>query len=330
MNFDGFYGNERAKQYISSVFARGAVPHALLLCGERSIGKKTFAKIIARAIVCSGENPPCSECSSCYKAEKGIHPDIIFLGSEDTSIKVDEIRNLKRDALLRPNDAEKKVYIISSAGAMTHEAQDALLKILEEPPSFTHFILLCESSSDLLPTIVSRACSITLSPLCDDDMMKIIKETKPELSADEASELLRTSGGICSFLCEETASDTESLSSALLDALASKDEFRIFRACAALEKLSRDKLTAVANEVTLALRDCLILASGANSRLLSSAGRGSLDTLSRKYSERELLGLLELLRDAKASVSRNVGVSHITGTLTCKFADIAANAASKG
>ena len=133
MNFDGFYGNERAKAYLNSAFARNALPHALLISGERGIGKKTLANILARAIVCTGESAPCGKCDACYKSEKGFHPDIISIDAEklksdaakygiipkkDGLIHV--IRELKLNALLRPNDGERKVYIIDNAGTLSH------------------------------------------------------------------------------------------------------------------------------------------------------------------------------------------------------------------
>ena len=178
MKFDNFYGNEETKEYLSSAFSRKAFPHALLLAGERGIGKRTLADIIARALVCESDadSVPCGNCPSCKKAENGFHPDIIKLDIDSSSHGVDYMRKLKLDALILPNDADRKVYIFNNAEAMTHDAQDAFLKILEEPPSFTFFILLCSSQSDLLPTIVSRTAHITLSRLCDGDIEKIIRE----------------------------------------------------------------------------------------------------------------------------------------------------------
>ena len=213
MNFDGFYGNERAKAYLNSAFARNALPHALLISGERGIGKKTLAGILARTIVCTGEDAPCGKCEACYKSEKNFHPDIIKIDAENlkedaakygiipkTDKLIDVIRELKLNALLRPNDGERKVYIIDNAGSLSHICQDALLKILEEPPLFTFFIILCYNLSDLLPTIVSRAAHIALSPLSDADMISVINKNLPGMSDAERNELVKISGGICSFL----------------------------------------------------------------------------------------------------------------------------------
>ena len=324
MNFEGFYGNERAKNYITSAFARNAFPHALLIAGDRGIGKKTLASIIAKALVCGREGSPCGKCDSCAKAERGIHPDIQILGCDSSSIKVDPIRDLKRDALLRPNDADRKVYIINNAGSMTHEAQDAFLKILEEPPSFTFFILLCGSYSDLLPTIVSRTSHISLSPLNDADMMKIIREKLPEISEADAHKLIRESVGVCSFLAEAPNAEALENAQAIAEAICSSDEFELYKAFSLLEKAGRDLLLATLDELIVILRDCLVLSSHAESRALSPLPKSLSERISKLLSPSKCAALIEHILDAKASSKRNIGVAHIIGELICKFAQTTA------
>ncbi len=330
MNFDGFYGNERAKDFVSSAFARGSFPHSLLIAGDRGIGKMTFAGIIAKALVCENSDKPCGKCNSCLKAERNIHPDITFLGCDSSSIKVDSIRDLKRDALLRPNDADRKVYIINNAGSMTHDAQDALLKILEEPPLFTFFILLCYNYSDLLPTIVSRTATLTLSPLNEPDMMRVIKEKLPDLSDTEASELIRTSGGICSFLKDTENNEAASLAESIATALISQNDFELFKAFSALEKLGRDMLISVLDELTVVFRDAVIISVNSCSRAISPMPGHISKKLSELFPTSAFSTFIKHISSAKTEATRNVGVAHITGSLICKFAHTAANAALKG
>lgn len=330
MNFEGFYGNERAKAYLNSAFARQTLPHALLIAGERGIGKRTLADIVARALVCTGSIAPCGECNSCLKAKNKCHPDIIYLGDNDDTVKVEDIRALKRDALLRPNDGERKVYIINHAEAMTHQAQDAFLKILEEPPLFTFFIILCYNLSDLLPTIISRTSHITLSPLSDEDMLRIIHEKLPDVSDEKQEKLLKTSGGICSFLTDEKNHECTDVAANIANALISRDEFNIFRALAALEKRDRDFVSSVLDELIIIIRDCLVISSGASSSLISSAEFEIAKNFANYFSPKACCNIIEQLSLSKTSCIQNIGVSHITGSLTCKLADIAAAAASKG
>lgn len=343
MNFDGFYGNERAKAYLDSAFARNALPHALLISGERGIGKKTLAGILARAIVCTGDSSPCGKCDACYKSEKGFHPDIIKIDAENlkedaakygiipkTDKLIDVIRELKLNALLRPNDGERKVYIIDNAGTLSHACQDALLKILEEPPLFTFFIILCYNLSDLLPTIVSRAAHIALSPLSDSDMLSVINKNMPDVSDAERDELVKTSGGICSFLVYEKNSDCAELAVNIAKALLTADELEIFRAISVLDKRDRGAASEVFDELCILFRDACVISSGAKSTLLSRNKSGVSQKLASAFPIRDLCSIIDLFTNAKVLCMRNVGLPHINGSLICKLADVAAKAALKG
>ncbi len=320
MNFDGFYGNERAKEYITASFARNAFPHALLIVGDRGIGKKTLASLLAKALVCGGSSIPCGKCNSCIKADRAIHPDIQVLGSDSSSVGVEKIRELKRDALLRPNDSDRKVYIINDAGSMTHSAQDAFLKILEEPPAFTFFILLCCNFSDLLPTIVSRTAHITLSPLSEADMRKVIKEKLPNISEDETLSLIATSDGVCSFLSEPPNAEALDRAKAIAEALISSDEFEFFKAFSPLEKAGRDFLLVVLDELIVILRDAIVLSSNAKTRTLSPLPQNISKKLSERLFPTRSAELIEHILQAKTECARNIGVAHIVGELICRFA----------
>ncbi len=324
MNFDNFYGNEETKEYLSSAFSRKAFPHALLLSGERGIGKRTLADIIARALVCESDNDvPCGNCPSCKKAKNGFHPDIIKLDVDPSSHGVNYFRKLKLDALILPNDADRKVYIFNNAEAMTPESQDAFLKILEEPPSFTFFILLCQSQSDLLPTIVSRTAHIALSRLSDSDIERIIREKLPESTPAEVKEIVRTADGVCSFLTNDTNDEYLSSAAPIAKALFTQDELEIFSAINSIDRNDRTTLSKILDELTVILRDALILASGAKSRLLSSANPELSANLAKIFDASDFISLTSEIANAKNACTRNVGVSHITGNLISKFTYIA-------
>mgnify|MGYP004652241699 CR=1 FL=1 len=330
MNFECFYGNERAKDYFTSCFKRSAIPHAVLITGEHGIGKSMLAGIISRAIVCSGENPPCESCSACRKSKKGFHPDIINVDGASREVNVDFIRALKRDALLLPNDGERKVYVIDHADALNHQSQDSLLKILEEPPLFTFFILLCYNYSDVLGTILSRCVRIPLSPLSDSDMERVIREKKPELSDSEVELLVKTSCGICSFLTESEYPSAQKDAEELCRALISLDEYGIYKAFSAFEKTQRNELHFIFSELIYAVRDAVILSSSASVSPISALDRSLLRELSETFSVNELLSILDILYEAKRVCLLNVGTTHIIGGLVCDFANIAAKAALKG
>lgn len=330
MKFDGFYGNERAKEYFSSCFDRASVPHAVLLTGEHGIGKSTLAEILARAIVCTGKDVPCGECSACRKSKKGVHPDIIKVDGASREVNVEFIRSLKRNALLLPNDGERKVYVIDHADGLNHQSQDALLKILEEPPRFTFFILICYNYSDILTTIISRCVHIPLSPLSDDDMARVLREKKPELSEKEAELIIKTGCGICSFLSEAENSEASLGAEKLCSALLTLDEFNIYEAFSEFEKRPRNELSSIFGEFIYVVRDALVLSSGASASSVSGLSEKLIRQLSGTFSVSQLLSILGLLYEARRVCLLNVGATHIVGGLICDFANIAASAALKG
>jgi len=137
---------------------RRQLPHALVLIGEN---QRELAEYLACAYVCEGENPPCGECIHCRKVKAKIHPDVITLGGDGESlIKVEAVRALRADAYVRPNEAERKVYIIENAQTMNQNGQNALLKLVEEGPDYAAIFFLVQNPEQLLPTLRSRCETI--------------------------------------------------------------------------------------------------------------------------------------------------------------------------
>ena len=127
--------------------------HAYLVVGE---ARRALADTIAAAWVCTGDSPPCGHCSGCRKAVKGIHPDILRADPDGEGLKADEVRSLRSDAFIRPNEAPKKVYIIEHAELLNATGQNILLKLIEEGPAYACFLFLSPNPELLLPTIRSR------------------------------------------------------------------------------------------------------------------------------------------------------------------------------
>lgn len=275
MGFEKIVNHPQVRDYLTAAFARKTVPHAFLISGSDDAEKRELAKILAGAIVCTGESSPCDACPACKKASSGTHPDIIWKECEGASIKVDEIRAIRRDAYLVPNDGEKKVYIINDADKMTQEAQDALLKILEEPPRFTTFILLCYNHNSLLVTVMSRVTHLKL------------QEKGEDISADE---------------------ETISAASAIISAISKRDELSILKAFIACEKKKRDEMCEVINFAVTMLRDGAVCAAGGKELM---SGRAESTDLAKALSISEILKIIDVLSDARACISRNVGVAHI-------------------
>lgn len=190
-------GNERVRTAVGAFAARGRMPHALLITGGEGQGKNTLAKYIAAAAVCSGAGKrPCGECKNCRAVLSGNHPDVIYVDRESgkKEIGVSVIREIRSDAFIKPHEAESKVFIIRNADCMNTSAQNALLKVLEEPPENTHFILLAKNVSALLVTVLSRCTRMDLSSPAAEDGAAVLAELAG-CNTDTANELLKLSNG---------------------------------------------------------------------------------------------------------------------------------------
>jgi len=164
MNMTELRGNARIKETLS-----GELGHAYLISGAEADERRTLAGILARARMCQSERKrPCNTCVACEKARREIHPDILSIRREaGKDIPVSMIRQVVFDAATLPNEAAHKVYIVEEADALNQSAQNAFLKILEEPPSFVTFLLLAENPLYLLPTVRSRCVHLSLTPDAD-------------------------------------------------------------------------------------------------------------------------------------------------------------------
>lgn len=161
--YSAIVGNLPLRERLARYVLEDTLPHALILEGPRGSGKQTVARLTAAALQCQRRQDPhaplpCMSCSSCQRILENKSPDLIFLGLEDrATIGVDTVRFLREDVRLLPNDTDQKIYVIRDADHMTHQAQNALLLTLEEPPAYAHFFLLCEDAGQFLETIRSRA-----------------------------------------------------------------------------------------------------------------------------------------------------------------------------
>lgn len=291
MGFDQISGNERVREYLSRAFLRGTVPHAFLISGAPGSGKHELANILTRALVCTGELPPCGLCPACKKAMRGLHPDIITIDRGDASIKVDDIRAVRQDAFIIPNDGARKVYVIDHADRMTQEAQDALLKILEEPPEFTTFLLLCYNHNSLLPTVLSRVTHLK---------MQAVKDAR-----------LKEPDGEALSKAKEIAA-----------AMAQRDELVILQALIACEKTKRDEMSSVFRLLLPIIRDAIQRRAAAPGAALLPQAEDISARLAAQCTVDELLAISALFEEADRLIGQNVGVAHIVAMLTVRISKV--------
>lgn len=175
---------------------QASVPHALLFSGMAGIGKVALARELAKLVNCLAPKglDCCDECASCRKIDGNTHPDILWIKSEGSFIKIDQIRGLKDRLRYRPFEGKSRVLIIEEAQNLKEEAGNALLKLLEEPPRYNLFIVTAIEPQTLLPTIVSRCCHLRFQPLEDEWLQEYIAAAYPQ-SAARSREIARLSGG---------------------------------------------------------------------------------------------------------------------------------------
>lgn len=321
-------GNSALRQRFGEDARLGKFPHACILEGARGTGKHTIARMTAAALVCERKKDetapiPCLKCPTCKKVLEHKFPDLITVGREDgrATIGVETIRFLKEDVHVVPNDADAKIYVIEDADLMTPQAQNAFLLTLEEPPSYVHFLLLCEHADFLLETIRSRAPIFRTEPiekeeidryLCEHDSRAVeLKQTNPT----EYAELLVASGmGIGQALAFLNPKEwapvraRRALVSELISAAVHQEGAK--RILSLLFKLpqKRDTLEQHLLSAADAVRDLMLLKKSDDARLSFYADRAEALELSDKASLLFLNRLLQALLGALEENDRNANL----------------------
>ena len=194
---------------LKELFLRKKLPHAILLEGEKGIGKRTLALYLAKLLNCKDAEKPCLDCNICNAIENRSHPDVYFISGEGKteSIGIGKIREVKNTLNVLPNQSDYKIYIIPDAGNMTIEAQNAFLKSLEEPVTNTFFILTASDKSFLLETVLSRVTVFPLLPYKESEISEFLNEKYPKFENTKLKTAASLSGGIVgtaiSFLADD-------------------------------------------------------------------------------------------------------------------------------
>ncbi len=175
--FDDIIGNIKIKEILESAIKTNNILHSYLFVGTEGIGKSIFAKKFAKMILCVNENKQeCNnKCEACIKFDNNNNPDFEFIEPDGNNIKIDQIRQMNSKVMEKPIISEKKVYIINDSEKMTKEAQNSLLKTLEEPPQYVVIILICSKENDLLNTIKSRCTKIKFNDLSNEEINEYLK-----------------------------------------------------------------------------------------------------------------------------------------------------------
>ncbi len=245
MGFEALLGNERVKQNLRESLDRGRISHFYLISGPEGSGKHTLARLLAAAILCRTAPRPCCSCRSCRKVLQSTHPDLITVDDpEKKTVSVELVRRAREDLYIRPNEAEHKIYIFPRAQELGLAAQNALLKVLEEPPSYGVFLLLTDNPEKLLPTIRSRCTELQMSALPRQVLLPALHRAFPDLPESSLEAAARRSAGILGqameFLQEKLEESPQT--QAFAAAYAEKNTLELLRLLVSMEKWKRDAL----------------------------------------------------------------------------------------
>ena len=304
MRFGEFVGNERVKRQLAADIDSGRFPHALLIEGEIGSGRRTLAKAIARAAVCGSEGErPCGACDACRKSE---HPDVTIYGGEGT-ISVDTVRDLRQEAYVMPNEAPRRVMILANAQAMLPPAQNALLKILEEPPRHVVFILICENRTQLLETIRSRCVCVTLESVDWEDAAPLLRARLPRADEDELMRAHSLFGGRIGRVLEGMQDGTFrrvlELTPQFAEAVIAPTEWELMRLTGVLEK-DKELTAGVLSGLSLVFRDALTLSYGGRACLSTSPETAK--KLASRLSGKRLMALVQQVSTLQQAMRRNM------------------------
>ena len=181
MNFSGLAADENLKTQIENCFSSGRIPHAFIIEGAKEEERRALADFLAKALVCKGDEKPCGVCAACKKIDSKSHLDYkIFEGRGKTgAVAIDDVRELRSDVYVAPNEADRKIYLVCNAHRMNEYAQNALLKSLEEPPEYAVMILECEERAQLLETVRSRCATFRVGEVQNAEVsLKKLEKSK--------------------------------------------------------------------------------------------------------------------------------------------------------
>ncbi len=244
MGFEGLLGNEQLKHNLMSARQKHRLSHFYLISGPAGSGKHTLADLIAAAMLCREPDGPCGVCHSCRKVFAHSHPDYLLIDDpEKKTVPVDLIREARADMFIRPNEGDRKIYLFPRAQDMGLPGQNALLKVLEEPPSYGVFLLLADNPDKLLPTVRSRCVELKLQALPEAVLRTKLSAEFPDASDQTVSAAILRSGGYLGQareLLSGTAVSENTIQFA--KAYGSRDAFELIRLLVPMEKWKRDTL----------------------------------------------------------------------------------------
>lgn len=307
-------GLESITHFFESLIKAKKLSHAYMLCGDKGIGKKTLCNYLLSLIMCK-DNCACGSCNGCATVKSGANPDIIYVDKGDkASVSVEKIREAISEVYIKPIISSKKVIVIKDAHLMTKGAQNALLKAIEEPPSYVVFFLLCDSKSPILDTILSRVSVIDIPPRSIDVLKSIVPDSQEFMyrySEGNVGKLIKLSG-------DEEFKAIRDNSVKISMSVLSNDEFDIF----SFDDLfvNREITLMIYDLMTVFLRDVLLLKNSCDSLIINKDKINDIKAFSKQVSAKTVTNLIEIVANAGIELGKsgNLGMSRYAMFVKCR------------
>ncbi len=310
MNFSDLYGHETIKKSLELAIAQDRISNAYVFEGIEGVGKKLCARIFSKALVCESKNPPCDSCSMCIKANANTLPDIVTVikSADKTQIGVDNVREqVISEAYLKPRCARRKIFIIEQGDILSDEAQNALLKILEEPPSYVTFIICVTSKEKLLPTVLSRSQTVSFFPLPCETVEKYIND-KAISSPDEAKIISKISKGSIGVARELLLDDAkrERIEKSVACLLDLKNNSLSIKQMTEYLTQEKDNVQEIIEYLLTFLRDSVLVETGLSDKVVFSNHLSDIRAFTQNLTKKKLISAHDKLSRLSISLKQNL------------------------
>lgn len=319
------WGNELLKHILSSAAESDTLCHAYIFEGAPGSGRRTAALAFALTAACKSETFPCLKCDNCRKLREGISPDFITVSPEGDrkTLGVESVRAIADSIYITPNDLDVKFYLIPDADNMTVQAQNALLKLLEEPPAGVFFFILCESSANLLPTVRSRAPVIKMQKFSDAELERLLVANNAaaarlhESDREAFERCIRLADGSVGRALELIGAKKSTGTQVLFER--AETFFKLYASSGATARAeftafalslseSRDELSELLSLISAAARDLLACKADAQIPPLFFTDRQTAARLAGRITEEKLIAAAEYADEARADLSANTNI----------------------
>ncbi len=340
--FTEIFGNENTKLRLSDAVLHRTMPHAMLIVGPKGSGKHTLARELAAAVLCDnrdddGYSLPCGGCRTCRRIRGGNFPDVATLGRENgkATIGVDELRAFRSEMFLSATEADSKIFIIEDADLMTPAAQNALLKVLEEPPRDVHIILIAMEADKMLSTVRSRAQLIQMERFERDALKEYVirlSDTARNMASAQPERLntvLINADGVIGKALEalddkstDAIDASRSVILGIISALPKKTPFaRLYTAINALPQ-KREELRRAMEVLVSALRDMIAARLSEDFTPIFFADIASSEEAMAGMSTARLMKIYDVISEALRDLDKNVLVAPLLTDIALKIKDI--------